>query len=396
VPVLFLIVFIDLLGFGILLPLFPFVAEQLGASPFWITFGGSGVYALCQFIATPFWGQLSDRFGRKPILIGAMLGSACSFFMLAYADSLALLIIARAVGGVMAGNISAAFAYVSDVTTVENRARGLGLLGAALGLGFTLGPFLGGVLGGEDKTALDFHFPAMVATCLSLVASAGAYFFLRESHPTESRQRHAVGVRTFWPFAAISGNRATEFLLLSTFAITVSVALMQSVFPIWSNALYGFGPRTVGSFLLFLGVLSVFCQGFLVHRLSRFFGEQRLAIYGCVAFVFGLALMAAFHSTVALVIGLTILGAGFGVVGPCLSTMISFEATAHGRGAAMGAYNAASSLGRVFGPTVSGLLYSHMGHSAPLFAGALVAVPAAFLAGRARIARSRAKSVTTL
>ena len=168
--ILFGIVVVDLLGFGIIIPLFPYMAVRLGATPEQIT-PILAVYSLCQFIAAPLWGRLSDRFGRRPILMSSMLGAAASYLMLAFGDGIGWLVASRALGGIMAGNISAAMAYASDVTTSENRARGLGMVGAAIGIGFMLGPALGGLLSGGDLKTASFEVPALVAASLSVAAS---------------------------------------------------------------------------------------------------------------------------------------------------------------------------------------------------------------------------------
>ena len=185
---LFLIVFVDLLGFGIIIPLFPFVAERMGADPWLITFGGAGIYSLAQVLAAPLWGRASDAFGRRPVLFVSMIGSVAGYVWMGLAGSLFMLIASRALSGLMAGNISAAFAYVADVTTPENRAKGLGMIGAAFGLGFMLGPVIGGLLGGTDPQTMNFTLPALVAAGLSALAALGTWLFLPESLKPEERK----------------------------------------------------------------------------------------------------------------------------------------------------------------------------------------------------------------
>ena len=185
--VLWLVVFISLAGFGITTIPFPFVAESLGASDFWKTFGGSGVFSLFQLIATPIWGRFSDAYGRKPILILSTGGTILAFAWLAYASTLESLLIARAFGGIMSGNLAAAFAYATDVTDPKNRAKGLGIVASAFGIGFAVGPPLGGLLG-TDGGVPSMHWPGIASAALSAIAFLGTIFLLPESLPKESRK----------------------------------------------------------------------------------------------------------------------------------------------------------------------------------------------------------------
>ena len=179
--VLWLVVLISLMGFGITAVPFPLVAEQMGADDFWKTFGGAGVFSLFQLLATPLWGRCSDAFGRKPILVASLAGSVLAFLWLAYADDLVSLLVSRAFGGIMSGNLSAAFAYTTDVTDARNRARGLGVVASAFGLGFAIGPPIGGFLGVGPDGRASLQGPALASAALCVVALLGTSFLLRES-----------------------------------------------------------------------------------------------------------------------------------------------------------------------------------------------------------------------
>src|SRR5215813_4693934 len=179
-PVLFFIVFIDLVGFGVVIPLLPFHAERFGAAPDRVTLVMAS-YSLAQFFFAPLWGRLSDRFGRRPILLVSLVFSVASYLWLGFADALWMLYGARLLAGAGAGNIAAAQAYVADVTPPEGRAKGMGLIGAAFGLGFTVGPALGGLIAGSDPTTAAVARPAFVAAALSAAAFVGTLLFLRES-----------------------------------------------------------------------------------------------------------------------------------------------------------------------------------------------------------------------
>jgi DHA1 family tetracycline resistance protein-like MFS transporter len=387
VPVLFLIVFVDLLGFGILTPLFPYVAERLGASPFWVTFGGAGVYSLFQLAATPLWGRLSDAYGRKPILVVSVAGGALAYLAMAFAPTLPLLIAARAFQGIMAGNIAAAFAYATDVSTPATRSKSLGLLGAAFGLGFTIGPAIGGVLGGADKASMSFTVPMLVAASLSGLAFLGALLFLRES--LDPAHRHPFGApardgarRGFSPFAPVRGRPVLLALVVVAVLVQVAATLQQSIYPLWANALYGHGPRQVGFAFFVLGVLAVVCQGALAGPLARRFGERALATAGLITYGVGIATLAVGSGPWALWFAIAMLGLGTGVYSPAISSLVSLQAAPNERGSVMGVYNASTSLGRIVGPTFAGPFYvAH--HDGPFVLAVLLLVPAVALLLRA-------------
>src|SRR5512144_1847565 len=193
--ILFLIVFTDLVGFGLIIPLLPFYGEHFQASPAEVG-ALMAIYSLAQFIAAPLWGGLSDRVGRKPVLALSLLGSTLSYAWLAYSESLWMLFAARALGGFMAGNIATAFAYVADVTAPANRAKGMGIVGAAFGLGFIFGPAIGGVLAGHDPAHAAYRTPALVAAALSASAMILTVIMLPESLSRSVRQAHAARPRT--------------------------------------------------------------------------------------------------------------------------------------------------------------------------------------------------------
>lgn len=381
-PVLFLIVFIDLLGFGIVLPLFPFVAERLGASPWLITFGGAGIYSLAQVIATPLWGRLSDAYGRKPILMVSMLGSALSYLMLGAAGTLAALFVARAVGGLMSGNISAAFAYAADVSTPENRAKRIGMVGAAFGLGFMFGPFIGGMLGGNDPETMNFERPAMLAMGLSVLAFLGTTFVLKESLPRE--QRRPFGTRTERggsPVAVLRNNPALGGIVGAMLVVSVAATLMQSVFPVWAHDVLTLGPKQVGIVFFVSGLIAVICQAGLIGPLTQRLGEKRVIYWACALYGVGMVLLAAaaVGGPWLMWVGTSLASAGQGFFNPAAASLVSLEADPRDRGAAMGASQSASAVGRIIGPATSGAIYTSIGHAAPYALAALLVLPAVWL-----------------
>lgn len=377
---LFLIVFVDLLGFGIVLPLFPFVAEEYGASPWLITFGGAGIYALAQFAAAPLWGRLSDSLGRRPILMISMLGAVAGYLLLGLAQTLTLLVAARALSGVMSGNISAAFAYVADVTTPENRARGLGIVGAAFGLGFMFGPLLGGLLGGTDPHHVDMQLPAFVAAGLSLTAFFGTLFALPESLPREHRKPWGGatgGSRS--PFAAVHGKPALIAVIVAVLLVSSAGTMLQSIFPVWGHDILGLAPRDVGLAFFAMGIVGVGVQLGLVGRIARRFGEKKVLYGAAVSHVAGFVTMAFATGWPLMWTGAVFFAGGHAAFNTTASSLLTLEADPQDKGAALGALQAASAAGRIVGPASSGALYDAFGHGAPFWAGVLLLVPAALL-----------------
>jgi len=374
---LFIVCVIDILGFGILIPLVPYMAHRFGASPELIT-PILGAYSLCQLGAAPFWGRLSDRYGRRPILMSSLAGACISYVMLGFADSLWWLLASRVLAGFMAGNLSAAFAYASDISTSENRAKALGTVGAAIGVGFMFGPAIGGILAGNDERTANFALPAAVSACLSVLAIALVFFMLPESHTAEHRTKHTDEPRKN-PLRLLSERPTLRLLTSAGFLVTCSQSILESIFAIWAFNRFGFGPRTVGVVLFSLALIPVAMQGGLVRVLAPRFGEARLAVCAILAYVTGFVIVGySSHLPLAL-IGLAFCGVGSGLFNPTASALASRQATSRDRGAVMGTYQSGSSLARALIPFVSGALYAGVGPSAPFLAGACLTLPAAWL-----------------
>ena len=283
--ILFLIVFIDLVGFGLIIPLLPFYGEHFHATPAEVGVL-MAIYSLAQFIAAPLWGRLSDRVGRRPVLAFSLLGATLSYVWLAFADSLWMLFAARALGGFMAGNIATAFAYVADVTTPANRAKGMGIVGAAFGLGFIFGPAIGGMLAGHDPVHADYRTPALVAAALSALAmmlTAGAAAGIAaEVGPTGASRRCRAPSR--WQMLAQAlRTPGVGRLIVIAFLATFVFAGMETTFAMWSRRQFGWGPEQNGYLFAFVGLISAAVQGGLVGRLAKRFGEHRLIVAGAAA-----------------------------------------------------------------------------------------------------------------
>lgn len=395
-PTLVLIVFINLLGFGILLPLIPFYAVKLDLSITAVTFVTMGVYSLAQFIASPFVGKLSDRVGRKPVLAVTMMGTSLSYAILMFADSVELLILSRILGGLNAGNLATAFAYVADITTEENRARGLGILGAALGMGFVFGPALGGLLAGNSMETANYVAPALASTAMSLIAAIGVIFFLKESLSDEVRQK--IKDETKLPFTErlrVAFSRQTLALLVLTgFVYMIAFAMFETIYPLWGADTLKLGPQGIGFTLLYIGVISVIVQGGAIGPLSKKFGEHKLVLASLVLVGVGLiALANAFHLWSTL-LSLTLIATGGSLFNPSISSLVSKDAKATEQGAALGIFQGAGSLARVIGPIAAGLLADIWGFGAPYVIGALLIVPTIFMV--LRLLQERRKTLAAV
>jgi DHA1 family tetracycline resistance protein-like MFS transporter len=390
-PILFLIVLIDLIGFGVIIPLLPFYAEYFRATPDVVTLV-MATYSLAQLFSAPLWGSLSDRIGRRPVLLFSMGGATLSYVGLGFADELWILFAARAFGGAMAGNIAAAFAYVADVTTPENRAKGMGLVGAAFGLGFIAGPAIGGVLAGPDAANADFQSPAFAAAGLSFAAFAMAIFLLKESLAPEMRRRTGARLRTrYWPFMIETLRRPYLGLLIGvSFLATLVFAGMEATFAMWSERQFGWGPEQNGYLFAFIGILTAAVQGGLIGPLVRRFGEERLILQGTVALALGLVIIPLSDSLTPLVAAVVIVAYGFSVTTPSLNSLISLRVGATEQGGVLGVARAATTLSRVVGPVCAGVLFTAFGKEWPFFVGAAVMVGVLFLGLRILKTKPRA------
>lgn len=369
--ILFLVVFIDLVGFGLIIPLLPFYAEYFQASPDVVGMV-MATYSFAQFLAAPMWGRLSDRVGRRPVLLVSLAGAVVAYIGLGLVDSLWMLFAARALGGAMAGNIAAAFAYVADVTTPDNRARGMGLIGAAFGLGFIAGPAIGGILAGPDPINADYQTPAFVAAGLSIAALALAAARLKESLAPEMRAR-ALAKRSRWiEFRDVLGRPKLGLLIALSFLATFVFAGMETTFAMWSRRQFGWGPEQNGYLFASVGFLAAAIQGGLVGRLAGTFGEARLITHGAASLAAGMVLLPFSDSLIVLAASMILMVYGFSIINPSLNSLISLQVGKDEQGSVFGVGRSATTLARVVGPIWAGFLFATLGKDWPYFGGALV------------------------
>ena len=263
-PTLFLIVFVDLVGFGLVIPLLPFYAERFTASPLQMT-ALFATFSLMSLLTAPLWGRLSDRVGRRPVLMASMAAAALAYLWMAFATELWMLFAARGFAGACAGNIAAAQAYIADVTPPDKRAKGMGMIGAAFGLGFIIGPVLGGVIAGDDVATADLATPCLIAAFLSFAAFLGVLFLLPEGLPERTRRFVQAGSKQCRRHSPAPGCGR---LLLVFFLVIIAFSGMEPVFAWWAIAQFGWGPRSTGFAFFYVGVLSAVMQGGLIGPLD--------------------------------------------------------------------------------------------------------------------------------
>jgi DHA1 family tetracycline resistance protein-like MFS transporter len=387
-PILFLIVFIDLVGFGLIIPLLPFYAERFAASPLQMTMLFA-IYSLMSMLTAPLWGRLSDRIGRRPVLMASMAAAALAYLGLAFAAALWMVFVARAFAGACAGNIAAAQAYIADVTPPEQRAKGMGMIGAAFGLGFIIGPVLGGVVAGNDLPTADLETPGLIAAGLSFSAFLGVILWLTESHSSG----RAISSRGRIAAARNALNRPVLARLIAVFFLaTLAFSGMETTFAWWAIAQFGWGPRSIGFVFFYVGVLSVLMQGVLIGSLTRRFGEERLMLGGLGAIALGLLVLPVARGLPTLIVALTALALGMGAMQPSLNSLISRRAGTGEQGEVMGVAQSVGSLSRVLGPIIAGLLFAEVGRGSPFLWGAAL-VGCALLIGW-RVPRPTAADAT--
>jgi multidrug resistance protein len=371
--ILFLIVVIDLIGFGIIIPLLPFYALSFDVTEDIVTLV-MATYSLAQLFSAPLWGRLSDRVGRRPVLLISLFGVALSYLWLGFAESLWVLFAARAFCGAMAGNISAAFAYVADITTAENRTKGMGIIGAAYGLGFIAGPAFGGIMAGADAATADFQTPSFAAAALSALALILTAIFLKESLSPEIRAHNAE--KGHEPFSRVVrhviGNRALLLWIVLTFFVTFVLAGMETTFAMWTNQSYGWGPRPNGYLLAFIGIISAAIQGGLIGRLRRRWDERSLIIQGSVFLALASAAIPFAVNPAILVVVMAAMAYGFAIVSPALNGLISLEVDESRQGSILGLSRSSATAARVAGPACAGVMFAALGKDAPYFMGAVV------------------------
>lgn len=354
--IIFLTIFIDLVGFGIVIPLLTFYAEEFQATPFDIGLLVSS-YSLMQFIFSPLWGSLSDRYGRRPILFFTILGSSIGYLILGSAESLAMVYAGRILAGIMGGNLSTAQAYIADVTSRENRARGMGLFGMAFGLGFILGPASAALL-----TRFGMRVPFLFAAGLSLANAVLLYFILPE--PGRHTGRPAEGKGRIAELAGAFKRPRFAIITVEYFLVVTAFSIMTTSFAYYTMVRFGYDAERTGYLLTYVGFLAAVMQGVFFGKLSGRFGEASLATFGSFAMVVSLFVVPFIGrdsgGLVALLLGTAGFALGNSLASPALTSLASKITDEREQGRSLGILQSSASLARVFGPLLCGVLLNNI------------------------------------
>lgn len=347
-PILFSVMFLVMVGFGIIIPVLPFYAEDIGASPTELGFL-MAVYSLTQLLFAPMWGRISDRIGRKPVIMIGILGLSLSFFITGLSTELWMLFVARILGGILSSaNMPTAMAYVADITSPEDRGKGMGIIGAATGLGFVFGPAVGGIF-----SKISLNLPFFIAGISSLLTFFLVWFLLKESLTKESRGHQQERNTSIWK--ELKGSQSILFFL--QLFISLSLAGLEATFAYFAADKAGLDTVRLGYIFMIMGLASAFVQGGLVGRLTKKYGEGSVIQMGIIISAIGFGLILLVNSFTTAAIFLTLFGVGNGVIRPSVSALIT-KSTTSGHGSQTGLLSSFDSLGRIIGPPLGGWLFT--------------------------------------
>ena len=359
---LFSVVFVDMLGFGLILPLLPYIAANWGATPAVIGLIGAA-YPLGQFFGAPLVGRFSDRFGRKPLLLFSITGTFLSLLMLGFAQSIAIIMISRFLDGLTGGNITVAQAYISDVTDEKSRAKGMGMIGAAFGLGFILGPASGGFL-----SQWGYAVPAFVSAGLSLINLFLITFLLPESLPKEKRVHHLSEAKRKHPLKGLSAAFAKPIagpILGSIIVFSLSMSMFESVFSLFAKQRLDLSAQSTGFVLAYVGVLVAGIQGGGMGILSKRFPENVLVRFALIALTLSYVGWALSPNVAVLMIVLVPLSISSGILSTLLRSSLSKAVPSNETGEIMGISAAMESITRIVAPSLGGWLIGSLSSVAP-------------------------------
>jgi MFS family permease len=380
-PTLLAVMFINVLGFGIVVPLLPFYAKSFQA-PAWQIALIFSAYSIGAFFGEPFWGRLSDRIGRKPVLVSTVCGNCLCYLTLAFAPNVYLAFLIRLLGGLASGNGSVVQGYIADVTPADDRTGRMSLMSAAFNLGFIVGPAVGGMLANPSAGHAGFRVPLLVASGLSAICATGLFLFLRESRAR--RARYITQPGRLAAFSEAMSNPVISRLMLVTLLGGAAFMGIESVFGLWTQARFHWGPHEIGLAFAVTGIVATICQLSIVGRLSKRFGQAEMLAVGMALSGVCMAVQPLLPNGTVIVALLCLSAVGQSVAWPNVSALISRNVDWQHQGQFLGLNNATGALARVAGPLAAGLLFSNAGIDVPFYAAGTIVLPAMVLAWQAR------------
>jgi len=380
VAIIFFVVLIDLIGFGIIIPILPRYSEtHFGANEFQIGILIAS-FSFFQFLSSPVLGKISDRIGRKPVISFALIISSISYLIFAFAPDYWIALLSRSIAGIGGGSISAAQAYIADVTEKSERTKGMGIIGTAFGLGFVLGPFIGGTL-----ASYGYIVPNLSASAFSFIAFILTQLFLKESIKSKSTltldfKSLTQSLRLSRYSYVFSGSLVGKFSLIF-FIITFSIANTYGVIPIFAYRYLHFTDREIGYIYAVIGIIGVIFQGYLIGKLTKIFGERRLLLIGIILLASGLAFIPVSISQIFLMwIYVILISIGLALINPTILSFISKLSPPEQQGEVLGVNQSMGSLGRVMGPVWGGFAFNVLGYQFPFWTASIFTILSLYLA----------------
>lgn len=367
-PILFAVMFFVMVGFGIIIPVLPFYAEGIGATPTQLGLL-MAVYSLMQLLFSPMWGKISDRIGRKPVIMIGIIGLSLSFFLMAISSQLWMLFAARIIGGFLSSaNMPTVTAYVADITSEEDRGKGMGVVGAAVGLGFVFGPAIGGIF-----SEISLSMPFYISGISSLLTFFIVLFFLKESLPESERQQSTDSQPSRWQ--AFSGSLSILYTL--QLFVSISLAGLEASFAYFAAQKVGLNTVQLGYIFMIMGFTGAIVQGGLLGRLTKKWGEGNVIQIGIIISIIGFLLVLLIDDFTTAAIYLSVFGIGNGLIRPSVSSLLTKRSTV-GHGSVTGLLSSFDSFGRIVGPPLGGWLFAVM-MNLPYIVGAILSVIAFIL-----------------
>jgi MFS family permease len=364
--------FIDMIGFGMVIPVLPFHPETVGAGA--LALGVLiGSFSLMQFIFSPLLGRLSDKVGRRPVILISIFSSVISFVLFALANSFTLLLLSRITAG-MATETAVAQAYISDITTEKDRAKGMGRVGAANGAGFIIGPAIGGFLSVYGLSTLGF-----VAATLTGVNFLFAFFFLPEANGRFSSDTHASSDGYWCRLASVLKKPLIGAVFVIFFIITFAFSAIPVIVPLLGISFFGFAELEMSYFFMYIGVVQIFLQGVLIGRLNALWGEENLMIFGSLLLGLGMLCMPVYPSIVVFVVSITVISSGNGTLNTILPSFISKRTPADEQGGMLGIAQSVGSLARIPGPLIGGIVAEFAGLNVAFFVSSALVMTCFFI-----------------